>query len=409
MKLLSSTRRTLQSGAFKYSGYRYLWVSQLFNSTALWMDQVAIGWLVLEMTNSPLMVGIVSAARLVPFFLVGIPSGALSDRVSRHLLLRFTSGASTVLTLITAILISLQVIQVWHLLILTTLGGALRATNLTVRASFIYDVVGPEDALNGIALSAGSQRLGGLIGGPAAGFLIGFVGTDGAYYAMTVTYLVATVVLFFITSSGQVAVKTRETFRESILGAVHLIASNRTVATIMLITAAVEVFGFSHQTLMPVFARDVFGIGSEGFGVMMAFRAVGGIAGTFGVAMLGNFRKKGWLLIIAMSVFGLGLMALAGSQAFVVALVLIAIANFGAGVAGVLEQTLIQGVVPDKERGRAMGAMSLSVGLAPLGHLESGATADFWGARIAMLINGGALAILAAAAALWTPRIRRLE
>ena len=390
-------------------GFRFLWVSQFFNSTALWMDQVAIGWLVLEMTNSPLMVGLVSAARLVPFFLMGIPSGALADRVSRPLLLRFTSGAATVLTLITALLISLHVIQVWHLMVLTALGGALRATNLTVRASFIYDVVGPEHALNGIALSAVSQRLGGLIGAPIAGVLIALLGTGGTYWVVAAFYLVAVGVLFFITTSSQTTSKTKESYKDSITGAIRMIAGNRTVALIMLITAFVEILGFSHQALMPVFARDVLGIGATGFGLMMAFRAVGGIAGSVGIAMLGNYRKKGWLLIIAMLVFGAGLLALAQTQVFIVALVLLAIANFGGGMAGVLEQTLIQQEAPPKERGRAMGAMSLSVGLAPLGHVESGAVADVWGARIAMALSGGALALAGVATAIWAPRIRRMQ
>ncbi len=370
---------------------------------------VALGWLVLELTDSPFMVGLVSAARLAPFLLVGIPAGAIADRVRRHIFLRFISAATTLIALLMAALVLLDIAQVWQLMVLAFLSGGLRATNLTVRSSYVYDLVGPKEALNGLALTSLSQRLGGVLGGLGAGFLIDLKGTGAAYIAIAAGYVVATIILFLMKEVGQSAPVKRQSVTENLRGAFHAIRTNRVLAFLMILTASTEILGFSHQTLLPVFARDVFRIGASGFGIMMAVRAGGGILGSLVVATLGDFRKKGLLLVVAVTLFGLGLMSFSHSEVVIVALLLLALANFAAGMTGVLEQALMQQSVSNEERGRAMGSMTLSIGLAPIGQIEIGAVASILGAPVALLMNGAALAVLGVVIAVRAPFIRKLE
>lgn len=403
------SRYSLLTGAFRYPDFRFLWSSLVFNSLAMWMEMVAMAWLVLELTDSALMVGLVSAARLAPFFFVGIPIGAVADRVQRHIFLRFINGSTAFLGVMTAALVLSDLVQVWHLMALSFLSGGFRAANLTTRSSYVYDLVGPQAALNGLALTSLSQRLGGVLGGLGAGLLIDQKGVGAAFVAMAVGYIVATAILFLVREVGKAAPRRRESVLENLRGAVHAIRSNRTLALLMLLTASTEIMGFSHQTLLPVFARDVLGIGASGFGVLMAVRAAGGILGTFFIATLGDSSRKGVLLLAAISLFGMGLVGFSYSEIVILALFLLAFTNFAAGMTGVLQQALMQRSVPNEERGRAMGAMTLSIGMAPIGHVELGALGSALGAPLALLINGAALTAIGVASVVKAPRLRRLS
>ena len=400
---------SLWASAFRYHGFRFLWVSLLFNSFAMWMEQLALGWLILEMTDSPFMVGVAAAVRLAPFLLIGILAGAVADRVDRHLFLRFLTAAAGLVTVVMAVLVISNTIQVWHALLLSLASGVFRAFTATVRPSYVYDLVGPNEALNGMALASLSQRLGGVIGSLAAGFLIATVDVGGAYLAMSASYVLATVILFAITEVGQAAPTERHSVVENIRSSFRAMRGNRTLVYLMALTASVEMLGFSHQTLLPVIARDVLGVGAGGLGIMMAVRSAGGVLGVLFLAVLGNYRRKGWLSLISMTLFGIGIIALSQSGIFIVMLIMLTLTNFAAGINGVLAQTLMQANVPNEERGRAMGSWAASIGLAPLGHMELGAVAGTLGTPVALLINGAALAIIGVASAIGLPRIRRLE
>ena len=400
---------SLWASAFRYRGFRFLWVSLLFNSFAMWMEQLALGWLILEMTDSPFMVGVAAAVRLAPFLLIGILAGAVADWVDRHLFLRFLTAAAGLVTVIMAVLIISDAIQVWHALLLSLASGVFRAFTATVRPSYVYDLVGPNEALNGMALASLSQRLGGVIGSLAAGFLIVTVDVGGAYLAMSASYVLATVILFAITEVGQAAPTERHPVVENIRSSFRAMRGNRTLVYLMALTASVEMLGFSHQTLLPVIARDVLGVGAGGLGIMMAVRSAGGVLGVLFLAVLGNYRRKGWLSLISITLFGIGIIALSQSGIFIVMLIMLTLTNFAAGINGVLGQTLMQANVPNEERGRAMGSWAASIGLAPLGHLELGAVAGALGTPVALLINGAALAVIGVASAIGLPRIRRLE
>ncbi len=370
---------------------------------------VTLGWLILEMTNSPFMVGVGAAVRLAPFFFVGIPSGAIADRVPRHLFLRFITLGSGVAVLLLAALIILDVVQVWHILLLSFVSGTFRAFDWTVRSSYVYDLVGSKEALNGIALASLSQRVGGIAGGLGAGFLITTVDVGGAYLAMAASHVLATIILFAITEIGQSAPTGRQSVMENVRSTFRVIRENRVLAFLMVLTASTEMLGYSHQTLFPVFARDVLGVGAGGLGIMMAIRSVGGFLGVLFLAALGDYRRKGLLMLVSVTLFGVGLMVFSQMDVFIVVLIILLLTNFAAGISGVLGQTLMQTNVPNEERGRAMGTWVLSVGVSPLGHMELGGVAGALGAPFAILINGIALALIGITSAFALPRMRRLE
>ncbi len=373
------------------------------------MEHVALGWLVLELTDSPFMVGLASAARMAPFFFLGILSGAVADRVDRRVLLRFLAAAASIVAAALALLLVAEAAQVWHVMVLAVAMGCVWAFTMTLRQAYTYDIVGPELALNGLSLNALSQRAGGVAGAIMAGAIIATLGVGAQYLAVSASYLAGGAVLLAVRDVGQSAATGQESVLRGVLGYIELIRGNRTLMILMLLAAATEVFGFTHQSLLPVFARDVLGVGAVGLGVMSAVRQGGGIIGLLFLASLGDFRRKGLLMFAAAVGFGLGQMAFSLATSIFVFVAVLAFVNACASVADTLYKTLMQRNVPNEQRGRAMGSWVLSIGTAPAGHLGVGAMAGALGAPGALLINGGILTFIGLTTAIGLPRIRRLS
>ncbi|MDP6226811.1 MAG: MFS transporter, partial [Dehalococcoidia bacterium] len=176
----------------------------------------------------------------------------------------------------------------------------------------------------------------------------------------------------------------------------------------MVSTAATEIFGFSHQVMLPILAKDVLQVSAVGLGVLTAFRFGGGAIGVVALAALGEVRRRGVLLLSAVALFGAGQVLLGQAFSFWVALLFVAFANAMASIADVLHQSLLQLSVSNEQRGRAMGSWIVGIGTAPVGHLQIGYLAEATNARIALLVNGVTLAVLALTLGVLLPRLRRL-
>jgi hypothetical protein len=195
----------------------------------------------------------------------------------------------------------------------------------------------------------------------------------------------------------------------NLAGYVRFLRENRVIFVLMCLTSITEVLGFTHMTLLPVFAKDVLHVGPAGLGYLTAVRQAGGLLGLAMLANLRDYRRKGLLMFIIATSFGLGLMAFSVSSALVYFIVVLAAVNACAMSVDTLYKTLMQSNVPDEQRGRAMGSWVLSIGVAPVGHMGVGGLAGAFGAQGALLVNGAALAGLSLAAAFSLPKIRRLE
>ena len=397
------------AASFQFRDFKFLWGSTLLQSLGMGMENVALGWLVFELTDSPFMVGLAAAARMAPFFFLGILSGAVADRVDRRVFLRFLASGAAVIAVLMAALLVTDVARVWHVIALAVAMGCIWAFTMTLRQAYTYDVVGAEYALNGLALNSLSQRVGGVAGALLAGAIIATLGVGAQYLAVSASYLAGGLVLLAVRGVGRGAATEHEPVLRSLAGYVQLIRGNPTLMMLMLLAAATEVFGFTHQSLLPVFARDELQVGAVGLGIMSAVRQGGGILGLLLLASLGDFRRKGLLMFAAAVGFGLGLMAFSVATNIFVFVLVLAIVNASASVADTLYKTLMQRNVPNEQRGRAMGSWVLSIGTAPAGHIGIGAVAGALGAPAALLINGGILTFIGVTTALGLPRIRRLS
>ena len=404
----SPLRNILAAPALRFRDFRFLWLSGVFNSIGFIGEQVVLGWLVLELTDSPLMVGASLALRMAPFLLLGVVGGAIADRTDRRKLLRGVSIGLAGLSAGIGLLITLDMVALWHLLLITFLGGCLRAIHQPARQSFAYDIVGPNNLVNGLAFLSLSMRVGGIGGSLAVGFLVGSLGSDIAYMVLATSYLASAITLQFIRSPDQSASSAQQPLWQDLKELGVEIRQNDTLRVMLILSATVEILGFSHQVLLPVIARDVLNVGAEGLGLMNALRSIGGITAILALSSLGEVRRKGLLYLVVLHVFGASLLFLGIANTFFYAILAIIVINGMGALSDILSQSLVQTVVPNELRGRAMGSWVLAVGLGPVGHLQIGALASALGVGFALMAHGIGLVALAVGALAFFPKLRKL-
>ena len=407
------TPRTIYSGAWasslRFRDFRLFWASTFFYSVGTGMEHVAVGWLVFDITGSAFMVGVAAAARMAPLFFLGILSGAMADWLERRLFLLFSALGGVAVAAIMAMLLLSGDPPVWAVVVLVAAGGCVLAFTLTTRNAYTYDIVGSEHELNGLSLNQMAMQVGGIAGALASGALIELVGPGWQYLGVGGSYLGSALILLVIGRSARTAEPQREPVLRNLVGYIRFLRENRVIMALMCLTSITEVLGFSHMTMLPVFAKEVLHVGPAGLGYLTAVRQAGGLLGLALLANLRDYRRKGLLMFIIATAFGIGLMGFSLSTALVYFIVVLAAVNACAMSVDTLYKTLMQSNVPDEQRGRAMGSWVLSIGVAPVGHLGVGGLATALGAQCALLVNGAMLAGVSLAAAIGLPKIRRLE
>ena len=272
--------------------------------------------------------------------------------------------------------------------------GTFQSFYMIARQVYAYDIVGPSQAINGIALLSIAQRVGGIGGALLAGGLIAWQGPGSTFLAMSVGYVVGLMALYWLRQPGESAPQSRERLWQNVLGYLQALKTNRVMLSLMISTSASETFGFSHQVMLPILAKDVLDVGSAGLGVLTAFRYAGGALGAIILTALGEVRRRGLLLLLVLALFGGGLILLSQAPNFWVALVVVIFINVMSSASDILHLTLLQLNVPNDQRGRAMGSWIVSTGTGPVGQLEIGYLAGLTTARVALLTNGVALAVM---------------
>jgi MFS family permease len=397
---------------FRLPDFRALAASMFLNSVGMMGEVVVLGWLTLELTNSPLLVGVAMGMRALPLFFVGVPAGALADRFPRHRLLMAT-GAGQALTASTlGILTVLGVLQLAHVLLLTLLTGVFRGIEHAARQSYTHDVVGAGALVKGLALLGVAMRSGWLLGSLGAGAIVAHFGSGAGYLAVACGYLAGAAALLLASTPARDRSTGSASLWSSVIEFLTAVRTDRTLLVLMALTAAAEILGFTHQVVLPSLARDVLHTGPEGLGVLNAARSVGGILGLGAAAMArGSTAGSGALFLLVIGVFGGSLIALGAAPhvvGFVGVVVVLTVANAAGALADLLAQSLLQLSVPAHLRGRAGGAWVVAIGLAPLGQFQIGALASLFGVSVALGASGLALTALAVTVSLVFPRVRRL-
>jgi MFS family permease len=385
-----------------------LWLATVIYHLGLGMQQVIIGWVVLALTHSQAMVGTVYAVRSAPNLLVGLAAGTLTDRYDRRVLMRLAAFGMAGVSLVVAWLAYSEQLRVWHLLLGTGVLGMWGALEMTARQAYVVDTFGIPRAVQGIALVALAQRIGGVIGALVAGATLSWWGAAAAFLVMAACYGIGACLLYALQRSGIAAPLEREPIWHNLRAYLRALRTNQDMRMLMGSTAAAELLGFSHQVMLPILAKEVLQVGAGGLGVLTACRFLGGVLGVSALTGLRVLPRQGSLLLLVLALFGAGQMLLGSAPTFWSAAVCVVFINIMAAATDVLHQTLLQASVANDQRGRAMGSWIIGTGIAPVGHLEVGALASLTSPHVALLVNGLALLALTLGMAVGIPRLWRL-
>jgi MFS family permease len=392
----------------RVADFRRLWYATLASQLGMGMQQVILGWLILAMTGSDAMVGVLFAVRSTPNLVVGLAVGVLTDRLDRRFLLRLSGSGMTVAALVVAVLLLANRLQVWQLLLYTGILGTFQALEMTARQAYVIDTLGSVGAVRGITLISMAQRLGSAGGALVAGVVLQWYGAAPAFLVTGLSYGAGLGLIYTLRHAGMAAPVLREAWGQNLLTYLRALRSNQAMRSLMVSTATAEVLGFSHQVMLPILAKEVLQVGAAGLGVLTAFRFLGGTLGVILLSTLSTLRRQGILLLVTLGGFGISQMLLGYAAHFWFAVACVMVVNVMAAATDMLHQILLQFSVANEQRGRAMGAWVVGVGTAPLGHLQIGYLASLSSAQGALMINGVALGLLAVVLALCLPRLRQL-
>jgi MFS family permease len=398
----------LRGPALRHRDFRLLFTAATCNYTGYGGEQVIIGLLVFRLTGSSAWVGVALALYFTPQLIFGIAAGAIADWIDRQKLLRIIEAVIAINLTVFGLLAALGAVELWQTLLMTFISGAARAMYTPVRQTYAYDIVGAENVVAGLGLLTIGMRGGQLIGALVAGSAMQRLGTDIALFILAIlhgtTFLIVSRLHSIPTEAQRNPVSIVENLREY----VQEMRRNRTLLMLIVVTAAVEVLGFSFATILPELATQRLGVGAEGLGIIHAIRAAGGFAAGLVLAGTLNLRRRGLTYLFVIYSFGLALVILGAAPNFAMILVAVLTVAALATASDILTQSMMQLSVPDRLRGRAMGAWVFAIGSAPLGHLEMGALAASVGVGTALGINGAALILIGVLTTIIAPGLRKL-
>jgi MFS family permease len=394
--------------AFGIADYRNLWAGAAFNQQGTSGEQVVLGLLVFQYTQSTAWVGVMLAVYFLPFFVFGVVSGAVADRLDRRSLLRRVEALIAINMIIFAFVLAMDLAALWVIIVFTLITGGLRALHQPARLSYAYDIVGGDNVVAGLGLLNLGSRIGQLIGALAAGAVMQRYGGSAAFLVLASGHGLALIFFLRLRTAGKAAVTGRVPMRQNIREYVSELRANRLLLMLVAVTASVEVFGFSFATALPELATTRLNLGADGLGMMHAARAVGGMIAGLGLTFMGALQRRGLAYIGVIFALGASLMLLSADSPLMATLAAVAIVAGATAVADILTQSMMQLAVPNALRGRAMGVWVLAIGFAPLGHLEMGGLVELLGLGSALFANGAALVIVGLIVAIAVPRLRQL-
>ncbi|WP_159946438.1 MFS transporter [Rhizobium sp. 18065] len=405
----SASRIRTAFSALSHRNYRLMWTGTLVSNTGDWMDQVALNWLVVATTGSPFQLALVNLCRGLPILLFVLVGGAMADRLPRRRLMMLTQAAAMALAIFLAAMVLWGGAPLWAILTVATGRGIFTAFNMPVRHSLISELVPRHDLPNAIALHSMTVNLTKIIGPALAGLIIATLGTGVCFVLNAASFVVVIGSLQAMRFPPEPTRAPSLPLGRSIAEGVAYVRGERTVLMLVLIALVPTFFGQPYLSILTLFAHDVFQIGPEGLGLLMAFAAGGSVIGALVLASLPGIAASGWWMMAFLIGFGAILVVFAASPFLAVAPVLLLAAGAFYIAYNAANNTILQMRVPNEVRGRVISILMLNRGLVQLGTAASAGLAGVIGARWALAINGLIILVFGALVLLRERRITGLN
>jgi len=404
-------RRSSTFAALRYRNYRLWFFGQATSLVGTWMQSVAQGWLVYQLTDSKLALGAISFAGSIPTLFLMLPAGVLADCFPKRKLLLMTQTAMMLCAFALAALAASGVLQVWHIGVLAFGLGIANSFDAPARQSLAVEMVEDRrDMMNAIAMNSTMFNLARIAGPAIGGVVLAHLGAVWCFALNGLSFLAVLVALWRMRLPQVALAPQNEPFATQIVTGLRYIWGSTPIRTIIALVGVSSLFGLSYATLMPAYVVDVLHVGEAGLGSLSAAVGVGALIGSLAVASLGSFRRKGLLLAAGSLIFPLALLFFAQTRYLPLSLACLALVGFGFVMQNATSNTLVQSIVPDDLRGRVMGAYTLTFfGTTPFGALLAGTLAQALGPALAVVLSAGVTLAFAAGVLLATPVLRRLE
>lgn len=379
--------------AFESRNYQYYFIGQLISQIGTWLQIVAQGWLVLTLTQSPFLIGVVAAAGTLPSFLFSLFGGVLVDKLNKKYLIAATQIASMVVAFIFGLLVVTGNITVLQIIILSFLLGTIAAIDMPARQAFVSEMVEEDKVRSAIALNASIYNAARVIGPSIAGFLIALVGVGGAFMFNAVSYVAAIAVQFLIVPIAINHVRNTANPILAMQEGIYYTWRHPVVRSLIILTAIVSVFGWSYTTLMPLIAKEIFQQEAAGLGYLFAFSGIGALVATLMISGIGGRFKSSVFINGGITIFAVAMIGFSFTENLIIAYITMFFSGFGLLSAFSVINARIQHLVEPQVRGRVLSIYLLMfVGLFPLGNFQIGFVSEYFGPQMAIRI--GAVIVL---------------
>jgi MFS family permease len=363
--------------AFGSKNYTLYFWGQLVSLIGTWLQIVAQSWLVLKLTNSAFLIGLVAAMGTFPTLLFTLFGGVIVDRFDKKKILVLTQALSMILAFLLGTLTLLNTITVWQIALLAFCLGIVTALDAPARQSFVPEIVSSSQLPSAIAINSGVFNGARVIGPGIAGLIIGLVGVGGAFIFNGLTYIAVIIALLNMKIEKKDIAKAKTKTFQAIKEGITYTAKHPVISVLILMAGVLSIFGWSYTTVLPLIAKNKFHIGATGLGYLYSASGLGSllaalIAGAFSSRVSPLWFIFGGNLLFVISIFGFTL-----TDNLTLSLVLLFFAGIGLLSMAALMNTTIQRQVSDDFRGRIMSIYVLMfLGMTPLGNLQIGFIAE---------------------------------
>ena len=391
--------------------YRRFIVGAFIGTIGSWMQTTAQGWLVLDLTNSAALLGLTSAIQSAPTLFLSLIAGVLADRMDLRRILIATQAAGGVLAAVLAVLTGSGTVQFWHVVVIAALAGSAGAFGMPAFQAVVSTIVERNAIGNAIALNSAQFNLGRIVGPSMAGFAIAAGGLAVAFWANALSFVVVVLVLATLPIKRPAALaRVDASLWSNLMDGIDYLRREPVIRGLVLLAAVPAVFVLNYLVLLPVYARDVLGVGAAGLGLLTAGVGVGALTGALSVAVLRPSGGSGALLLSGLTVAATALVVFAVSRWLPLSLVALAVLGAAQVAYYATTNTLIQMLVPARLRGRVVSLYILtSLGVIPIGNLLAGLVAQAFGPTVALAGGGIATLVVVGAVVVSFPSLRRVR
>ena len=389
---------------FQHPKFRRLWISSAFNDLGLITYFMVLGWLTLDITDSPFWVGASMGMNGLGLVFFGMAGGVLADRLERRTLVAGSLLLQAAMVFALAALILFDWVQLWHILTLAFLDGVAVSVKLPARLALTLDVVGRDRLLSATAANFSALTVMGIVAPLLTGLVVTAFDVGWAYLIAGGAFLMSAAVVLRLGSTPRRQRPPASPWHDLKQG-VSYVFGTRVIRTLIVMALIGETFGWAHESMLPVMARDVLEVGVSGLGYMLAVASAGATVSTVVVSNIGDFKEKGKLMLVGAGGFGLFLMLFAASRSFPLSMALLAMAYAMVMAYEATLTTILQTTVPDEMRGRVLSFQTLIWGLAGTAGFHTGAIASAVGAPLAIAIGGGVVLLNALRLVRRAPRL----